>query len=212
MKKIKVIILVVCILIIMAGFVAYVELSKKAPKVLLSDECKDIEINMANKIAKDIQNVISTSQAGIYEIDNFMYFFDKEERKDESISFRINVTADWIMVRKPIDNPIIIGMYQACNEFDNEKEKNVAQDIIDGFLAEMQPEYKLLETVTYEVVVVLNETSSGHYELYYPIVKEQEETLILLNEYFVVEDRNEKIELGKNTIFEMVKSELNTTD
>lgn len=208
MKRVRWVCIAVCILGVLIGFAFYVGSSKKEPKILLSEECKDLEIKIANMIAEDIRDVILTSQAEIYKIDNFTFLFSSKEEKNKDISFCIAVTADWTMIRKPIDNPIIIGMYKAYNEFDNEKEKEIAHEIINGFLAEMKPDYMQSEIVTYEVVAMFDETDSMHYELYYPIVNGEEENLIPLKEYFIVEDRSEKIELGKNTILEMVELEL----
>lgn len=205
MKKKKVSCIIIFVLCVLAGFAVYLKFSVKMPEVFLSEECKNMEIEMACKIAEDIQNIISSSKKGIYKIDNFLFFFDKEEIDNEDRVFYIKVTADWTMVREPENDPVIKGMYQVYNEIQNEKEKQEAKDIINGFLVEIQSEYMLIETLTYEVIAVVSGSGNEGYKLYYPLVRDQEETLIPLNEYFTVEDSNAKMELGKNTILEIME-------
>lgn len=56
----------------------------------------------------------------------------------------------------------------------------------------------------YGIFVIHDQTEPNQYELYYPL-RAQEEMLVPLKEFFVAEDKEEKIELGRSTIFEWVE-------
>jgi hypothetical protein len=95
-------------------------------------------------------------------------------------------------------------MYKAKEELQTEDEKAFAQNIIDGFVAEMQAESEV-ETITYEVVVSMD--NSKQYSLLYNIVDGDSEITVPLSEMFVKEDEDEKRDLGYNTIKELIHNE-----
>lgn len=203
--KQKWLIIIISILIVIFGVGIFVKISGKKREVSLSESCsEEISIKMANVVAEEIQNIITASKTGIYEISDFKFYFDKAGENYTDGTYRISVSADWLLIREPKDNPIIIGMYQALDELSTETEKIEAQNVIDGFLAEMQPEYMQEENVTYEIMVILDNKNSNKYSLYYPMRNSGVETLIPLEDYFIKEDKQNRIELGKNTLLEMM--------
>lgn len=71
-------------------------------------------------------------------------------------------------------------MREAAEALSDEQEKAYAEEVIAGWIAEMQswPETEWIET---RIVVMLDDTDT--WILYYPHVEDGKETLVLLDEY-----------------------------
>ena len=108
--------------------------------------------------------------------------------------------ADWISIREPEDDPMILGMRQAADALSDEQEKSYAEEIIDGWLIEMHSWAKEERIPTY-IVILLEE--SGDLALYYPYVMDGIETLIPLEEMARdnwTEDFDQRFQMGVDTI------------
>ncbi|MCM1027495.1 MAG: helix-turn-helix domain-containing protein [Roseburia sp.] len=128
------------------------------------------------EIIDDIARLIQTAESDRYILGNFELEVAEVENNRADCVFR----ADWKSIRTPEEDPFIQGMYQAMEALTEEDEIRHAEEIIDGWLVEMNswPEEERLDT---RIVIQLDDTDC--WILYYPYVMDGVEELIPLSEY-----------------------------
>lgn len=167
------------------------------------NECESLTPDKANAIAKEIREIMIDTQQVANRLENFSMKFENEKKEDGKIIIDITVEVDWTTIRKPEDNPIIIGMIQVVEELKTEEEKEKARVIISGFLAEMEPDYNKTERLPDYLKVRFEDETDLNYELLYPEVLDGKTTLYPMKEYYeenFKENREERIQLGRETL------------
>lgn len=167
------------------------------------NECESLTPDKANAIVKEIREIMIDTQQVANRLENFSMKFENEKKEDGKIIIDITVEADWTTIRKPEDNPIIIGMNQVVEELKTEEEKEKAKVIISGFLAEMEPDYNKTERLPEYLKVRFENEEDSNYELLYPEVLDGKTTLYPMKEYYeenFKENREERIQLGRETL------------
>lgn len=172
----------------------------------IQDGCR----HMTEALAEDIyQDVLALEQElcdQINEIENSRIIYLTEETKENAVFIRAVFEADYTVIRKPEDHPMIQGMYEAADELLTEQEKKAADAYIDGHLKELYPLYQQTNRVPLDVVVKLDADSSG-YQLYYPYVENNKEKLKPLHKYAVKnwkEDPKQMKRMGRKILLDNV--------
>lgn len=175
--------------------------------IKIENNCKKLTTEKAREIAEEIREITTETQKDIYSLDNFFIKFENEKEVEGKLMVDITAESDWTIIRKPEENPIIIGMREAQSSLKTEKEKEKAEVFISGFLAEMQEEYDKKTERIPEYLKIRLDSESESYELLFPEVLNGETTLYSMKEYYdknYKENRKEKIELGRNTLLEQM--------
>lgn len=116
----------------------------------------------------------------------------------------MNVNCTLTAAREPEDDPVIIGMYQALEQYNNEEQKKKAQKIIDGYVVEMKRRGDRSQwSIRVKVII-----EDGKSELKYTYVKDGLSKDIPLEEYLKKENRDQRIRLGVETLNENMKTKV----
>ncbi|MDE7311310.1 MAG: hypothetical protein K2N87_06780 [Eubacterium sp.] len=176
----------------------------------IQDGCQSITEKMAEEIYQKIYKMQQETYEGIQQIENARLVFLEEEKKEGMVTVRAAFEADWTGIRKPEDYPMIQGMYEAKAELSTEKEKKAADEYINGWLMELEPQYQKTERISWQVAVQFQETDKDGYRLLYPFVQESKETLMPLEQYiqeYCKENAKESRRMGKERLLEMVQED-----
>lgn len=175
---------------------------------VISEE-KEIQINCsyilteedADKIASEIIQIMTQSKQGIYKMKNFKFEFMDDTTTNQGDSWIVKVDSEWILIRKPEDSPVIKGMVEAQEKLQSIEQKEKAQEIINGYLAEMNPLLNEAEKMEWTLKIV--RISNDKFDILYCLRQDGKENWIKLRDYcneYWREDEKEKRELGINTI------------
>lgn len=175
---------------------------------IISEE-KDIQINSSNtltekeadKIASEIIQIMTEAKQGIYKMENFKFEFSDDTTTDSGGSWIVKVDSEWILIREPEEAPVIKGMEEAKEKLQSAEQKDKAQEIINGYLAEMRPFLNESEDMEWTLKIV--QTTNDKFDILYCLRKDGEENWMKLRDYcneYWREDEEEKRELGINTI------------
>lgn len=119
--------------------------SSVLPMVELTKYIKNTSISLSNEqmniVFEDIKKQILSKYDGIYKFENFSVEFVNEDIGSDKIAIDVNVDVDMILLRHPADSPYVKGMQTALSNIDSEQEKEIAQNEIKAFLAEVEPYY-----------------------------------------------------------------------
>ena len=163
---------------------------------------KELESKTLTREIKDeIESVIKDAFSPRADVTDFVY--DPQEISAEAAVSQINVSFTIANVRAPEDNPVIIGMYRAKEEYATEEEKAAAQKVIDGYLLEMD---KVGYTSRWLTKVKVYTDSDEHFELRCVLIYDDSPTEVPLSEYFKKENTEERIQLGIDTLKRDMKS------
>lgn len=160
----------------------------------------EIIADCETEITEQIYAVISEAEKVRYEISNYeLEVVSIEENRADCIFL-----ADWKSIREPEDDPFIQGMKQRAETLSDEQEKAYADEIIRGWIVEMQgwPQSERLETL---ITIISHDI--GAWNLYYAHVENGEETLFLLDEYAIdnwTEDAEARKQSGVDTMNEAI--------
>lgn len=180
----------------------------KENKDAIAEE-KDIQINCsytlteedADKIASEIIQIMTQSKQGIYKMKNFKFEFMDDTTTNQGNSWIVKVDSEWILIREPEDSPVIKGMVEAKEKLQSIEQKEKAQEIINGYLAEMSPLLNESEKMEWTLKIV--RTSNDKFDILYCLRKDEKENWIKLRDYcnkYWREDEKEKRKLGIHTI------------
>lgn len=153
------------------------------------------------ELTEQIGAIISEAEAVRYSITDWELLVEQTDGNRADCYFGAN----WISSRRPEDDPMIQGIYQAAESLSDEAQKALALETADGWLAEMQswPSEEYLE----QPIVVMQEEAS--LVLFYPYVMDGVEELIPLEEYAAenwTEDAEKRYQDGVNIITEAVST------
>lgn len=148
-----------------------------------------------DELTEQIGTMVSEAEAVRYSITDWKLIVGRTDAERADCYFGAN----WISTRRPEDDPMIQGMYQAANSLSDEAQRAYALEIADGWLVEMQswPQEEYLE----QPIVIMREGSS--LGLYYPYVMDGAETLIPLQEFIAAnwtEDSEKRYQEGMRYI------------
>lgn len=176
----------------------------------IQDGCEHLSEDMAREIYEKILTMQQETYQGIQKVENSRMVFLDEEKNGRKVTVRAVFEADWTGIRKPGDHPMIQGMYKARDGLATAKEKKAADEYIQGWLAELEPQYQETQRVPWQIVVQFQETDTEGYRLYYPFVQESKETLVPLEQYVqehCKEDAKEQRKIGKRALVENVQTD-----
>lgn len=208
--KNKIIILCLPIILLIGCAVKEVTLNEN----INIDHCKEITIELANQIAENISITMTDSQKDIYKINNFSFTFSDEKQDEDTVTINIKAESDWTLIRDPKQSPVIRGMFSAKEQLQSQREKELAQNVIDGFLAEMMPEYEQTQHMETLLVVKFAINNKSEYNLLYNANFDGEDHWYDYSEYcteFLKEDSEQKEKLGEETLKDWVAAEINTS-
>lgn len=166
-----------------------------------SDSLAEMIDSGKDELTEQIGTLISEAEAVRYSITDWELVVNQVNGERADCFFGAN----WISSRKPEEDPMIQGMYQAAERLSDEAQKAFALEIANGWLIEMQswPEEEYLEQ---PIVILLEEQTLA---LYYPYVMDGVETLIPLQEYVTAnwtEDTEKRFQDGVSIIEEAVST------
>ena len=158
-----------------------------------------IEDNKA-AITEEIYSIIREAEKVRYDISNpeLDVLSITEDRAD--CIFR----SDWEWSRKAEEDPMILGMYEAMEALSDAQEIEYANDIIQGWIPEIESWY-ISERIETRIVIKQN---NGSWTLHYPHVENGEETLFDLAEYaaeYWTEDSEARKQGGADIINDAIR-------
>ncbi len=171
-----------------AGFAASAVTPEKGFEEILQDNVKEV--------TGQVGGIISEAEKVRYSLENWELVIDSIDETRADCTFY----ADWISTRRPEDDPMILGMYQAAEALDDRREKAYAEEIAQDWLVEMQS-WEEAERLDTRIVILPDE--KGKWLLYYPYVMDGVETLMPLEEYardHWTEDEEERRQMGIDII------------
>ncbi|MGG3281328.1 hypothetical protein [Paenibacillus solani] len=169
----------------------------------LSDKDKNI-------ITEDIKSLFAeTWDPQHYRIDNISVQFLNEQDEGDKTSVDANVSYTMTLIRNPADSPLIRGMKEALAKIKPDDERKIAQDMIDGYLKEKEPEFNQEQQLSLplKVEVTNNGNDDLEYQLLYPVTNGEEITLHPAREYFLEnfkEDEAAQEKMGEDMINEEI--------
>ena len=174
-------------------------------EVVLKDDITVLSKDMANSISKEIKEIMTSTQEGVHRLENFTITFDRQTSKDDGIYLDATVDVDWITLRKPEETPVIIGMNQALEELETEEEKKKAEEIISGFIVNMDA-VNTVERIPSYLKIRFDKEDQTKYELLVAETWDEEDSVLHpMKEYYeenYKENWDEKVKLGKDTLLE----------
>ena len=143
----------------------------------------------AVKYAKDIQKIMVETYKGINSLENFKFIFE-----DGKNGIDITVESDWTTIRKPEENPILLGMKEEVEKLKDASKKKMAEDFIEDFRKEFEGEYQTTQRIEEKLILEKRDSKEGEYEVFYPEEINGKITLYPMKEYY---DENFKEDLNK---------------
>ncbi len=102
---------------------------------------KSLTDEHAQVIFGDIKEQIVHKYSDIYSFENFQAEFENERIEDARTLVDINIYTDMTLTRNPSDSPFVKGMLEALTEIEQKAEKQLVQDKIDEYVAEIETLY-----------------------------------------------------------------------
>lgn len=181
-------------------------------EIKISDSCQWLTAQRAESVFQDIKDLRETFAEGIGKVENPTIVFSKESKKEDTITVEADFEADYTIIRKPDDNPIIQGMYEAKKNLKLKKEKEFAEKCIQGYLTEMNATYQVTERYPTTVIVKFNtKDKPEHYELFYDLVTEGKSNLAPFRQYAMEnwkENVQERRQMGNEVLLENVEIDM----
>lgn len=159
----------------------------------------------AVKYAKDIQKIMVETYKGINSLENFKFIFE-----DGKNGIDITVESDWTTIRKPEENPILLGMKEEVEKLKDVTKKKMAEDFIEDFRKEFEGEYQTTQRIEEKLILEKRDSKEGEYEVFYPEEINGKITLYPMKEYYdenFKEDFEQRKELGRTTLLERLELE-----
>ena len=159
----------------------------------------------AVKYAKDIQKIMVETYKGINSLENFKFIFE-----DGKNGIDITVESDWTTIRKPEENPILLGMKEEVEKLKDANKKKMAEDFIEDFRKEFEGEYQTTQRIEEKLILEKRDSKEGEYEVFYPEEINGKITLYPMKEYYdenFKEDFEQRKELGRTTLLERLELE-----
>ncbi|MCQ2536916.1 MAG: M56 family metallopeptidase [Lachnospiraceae bacterium] len=159
------------------------------------------EYDLLLESMKEIEAIVQEAFAPREDVSDFVHVLEPYKNGTQK-AYIVNVNCTLTAAREPEDDPVIIGMYQAMEQYKDEEQKKKAQKIIDGYVVEMKrPGDRSQWSIRVKVII-----EDGKYELKYTYVKDGLSKDIPLEEYLKKEDREQRIRLGIETLNDNMKT------
>lgn len=183
---------------------------QKALNEQITNTATSLSTEQGKAIFKDIQDLyLSIYNSDINKLENFTVVFSNEQKQGTTTSIDADVEVDMTLIRHPEDSPLIQGMKKAIAEIKNDADKARAETIMEGYLKEMEAEYKQTARVIAPMQIELNTNNESNfaYTLYYLVENGGEITKYPAEEYFednFKENAADKEQQG----YDLIKQEL----
>lgn len=170
---------------------------------------KRISNSMANEVFEDVKKQISASHEAYGKCENYKFVISSErEKKDGRIWEKLWIYYDLIPVRKPEEDPLIIGMREARDTLSDKKQIVRADQYIDDWLAELKGNRQQQEEepdMEYQVFLAWS-PDGENYTLYYDTQVDGHHMQIPFDEYLKqhTEDYEREKEKGKAYLLEAI--------
>ena len=168
--------------------------------IIIENTSNKLSENEAVKYAKDIQKIMVETYKGINSLENFKFIFE-----DGKNGIDITVESDWTTIRKPEENPILLGMKEEVEKLKDATKKKMAEDFIEDFRKEFEGEYQTTQRIEEKLILEKRDSKEGEYEVFYPEEINGKITLYPMKEYYdenFKEDFEQRKELGRTTLLE----------
>ena len=173
--------------------------------IIIENTSNKLSENEAVKYAKDIQKIMMETYKGINSLENFKFIFE-----DGKNGIDITVESDWTTIRKPEENPILLGMKEEVEKLKDATKKKMAEDFIEDFRKEFEGEYQTTQRIEEKLILEKRDSKEGEYEVFYPEEINGKITLYPMKEYYdenFKEDFEQRKELGRTTLLERLELE-----
>lgn len=181
-------------------------------EIQMSESCQWLTAQRAESVFQEIKDLREMLVEGIGTVEHPTIVFSKESKKEDTITVEAAFEADYTITRRPVDNPIIQGMYEAKKNLKTEKEKDFAEECIQGYLTEMNATYQVTERYPTTVIVKFNTKDKPEdYELFYDLVSEGKSNLVPFRQYAMEnwkENVQERRQMGKEVLLENVEIDM----
>lgn len=181
---------------------------KKSEGWRIQEDCTEITEGMAEEIYQKVLGLEQELYAGREAVENSRIVFLNEETAGAEITVRAVFETDLTGIRKPEDDPMIVGMCEARDTLATEQERKAAEEYIEGWLLELRPQYQKTERVPMDIMIKLAKENRKEYRLYYPLREASKETLVPLEQYALEnwkEDEEAKRQMGRDRLLESVE-------
>ncbi|MEK3785444.1 hypothetical protein [Paenibacillus sp. FSL K6-1230] len=176
----------------------------------ITNNATSLSAEQAKTIFKDIQDLYSSIyNSDINKLENFTIAFSNEQKQGTATFIDADVEVDMTLIRHPEDSPLIQGMKKAIAEIKNDADQARAETTMEGYLKEMEAEYKQTARVNAPMQIELNTSNAGDfaYTLYYLVENGGEITKYPAKEYF--EDHFKENAVDKEQQgYDLIKQEL----
>lgn len=176
----------------------------------ITNTATSLSTEQGKAIFKDIQDLyLSIYNSDINKLENFTVVYSNEQKQGTTTSIDADVEVDMTLIRHPEDSPLIQGMKKAIAEIKNDADKARAETTMEGYLKEMEAEYKQTTRVIAPMQIELNTNNENDfaYTLYYLVENGGEITKYPAKEYFednFKENAADKEQQG----YDLIKQEL----
>lgn len=172
-------------------------------EIVIDKNCTFITEEVANEIANEIKDIMTKAQENRNKLENFKVTFDNQKEENNTVMIDVTTEYDCTTIRKPEDDPVIIGMNSVVDELIKEEDKESARAIISGYIAEIKP-LNSMERLPEYSKVRFNKDDNKNYELLTPEGLEENDPLYPMREYYeenCTEDWDKRKQLGRETLW-----------
>lgn len=106
-----------------------------------TSETSTLSTTQTQKICDEAKNVICDYWDDFFSIDDCNVSVDSIQKNDTGFTMEFSITLDRTYTTPPEEMPDIIGMQRAVQEIADPAQREIAQSVLDGQLAERQGEY-----------------------------------------------------------------------
>lgn len=107
---------------------------KKSEGWRIQKDCTEITEEMAEEIYQKVLGLEQELYAGRMTVENSRIVFLNEETAGAEITVRAVFETDLTSIRKPEDDPMIVGMCEARDTLTTAQERKAAEEYIEGWL------------------------------------------------------------------------------
>ena len=165
-------------------------------------EYREVSDEELAKLENDIFTKIQAALEGYATIENPTY--QLQNRVEKEGSYKLFVTYDFTQIRDAMDSPFIQGMLEAKEELESQEKKDQADQIIQGFLPELNESLNVTESVTEEYILEYDEPSDSYVVKYHLQMDDIDEMYSLEDwiAYEYVENAEERAAMGRERLLE----------
>ena len=182
--------------------------------ITIGSLCENLSEETARQIYAEIQSIMMETYGASERLERFSVNFQKQREADGLYQLELLAGVDWTTIRDPREHPMILGMEEALETLGSDEEKRIGREYIDGWLAELTPEFQVTERIPIFLRAFSSQPDMSDYELYCSIYTESgEETWVPMKEYYLEhykENPEEKRQAGREMLEEYVENTVGT--